>query len=125
MEAQIKTVIDKLIAKTQAEEVNWRMSSAEDEFCLFLDHSTITIGLIRSFSIVTYVFRLYNELGEIATELEVNNDGNSEESVLLAQLYSEAKKSFRNEKQVLEMVMEELQKVGIVGNDENQLESVL
>lgn len=117
MEEKVKTVIKALIAKTQAGEVNWRISSAEDEYCLFLDRSTITIGSIPTFNEVYYALRVYNENGDVSVEFVSDDDTNNEDSSLLRQLYEEAKASFRKEKQTLDSVMQELSKEGVVGNN--------
>lgn len=121
MEAKLKSVIEALIAKTRTGEVNWLASSAEDEFCLYLDQSTITIGSIPEFTATTYLLRIYNSLGDLSVEFEADTDTNTEERALLEQLYMEAQKSFRNENQTLDSIMEELKKDGVVGNDSERI----
>ena len=121
MEAKLKSVIEVLIAKTSSGEVNWLVSSAEDEFCLYLDQSTITIGSIPEFTATTYLLRIYNSLGDLSVEFEADTDTDLDERALLERLYMEAKKSFRNENQTLDSIMEELKKDGVVGNDSEKI----
>lgn len=117
MEENIKTVVRALIAKTHAGEVNWRISSADAEYCLFLDHSTITIGSIPTFNVVYYALRVYDENGDVSVEFVSDEDTSIDDNNLLSQLYEEAKGSFRKVKQTLDSVMQDLSKKGVVGND--------
>lgn len=117
MEERVKTVISALIAKTQAGEANWRVSSAEDEYSLFLDHSTITIGSIPTFNEMYYAVRIYNENGDVAVEYVSDNETSEGDNILLEQLFKGARESYRNEKQTLDSVIQELNKKGVVGSD--------
>lgn len=117
MDNKIKTITKALIAKTKAGETNWRVSSSEGEFCLYLDHSTITIGIVPTFNVMTYALRLYNDKGDVVALVESNDENDREDNALLEQLYTEADKSFKKEKQTLDSIIKELSQVGVVGKD--------
>lgn len=121
MEQVLRTIVEALIARSKEDEVNWRATSSDSEYSLFLDQSTITIERVPSFSVPSHVLRVYNENGDLSLEL-YSNQLNVEEDFLLQQLYDSASESFRHVNKTLQSIVGELQKPGMIGKDSNSEE---
>ena len=117
MDTSLKAIVESLIIKTTAEEANWRVSSAEGEFSLFLNHSTITIGAIPSFSETTYVMRIYNDGGNEIAVLDTASDMDQGLRDLIEKLFFLAQEAFLHSKKTIDSVLNELGQPGIVGSD--------
>ena len=117
MDTSLKTIVESLIEKTRAEEANWRTSSAEGEYSLYLNNSTITIGTIHTFSDTTYVLRVYNDDGDVVTVLDSATDMDSELKSQIEELYSLAQETFLHVKKTFASTIEELRQPGVVGSD--------
>ena len=118
----MRTIVESLIEKTKAEEANWRTSSTEGEYSLYLNNSTITIGTIHTFSDTSFVMRIYNDGGDVVTILDSSTDMDSELKSQIEELYSLAHETFLHTKKTIESVIEELKKPGVVGSDTDSKE---
>lgn len=122
MDSELKQVLVALIEKTEVEEVNWRNSSADGEYSLFLNQSTITIGSIHSFSETSYIIRIYNEDGNAIKEVDSSKDMDSDMNSMIEKLYLLVADTFSHEKKTIHSVLDELKQSGVVGNDSSPRE---
>ena len=114
---ELKQVIETLTKKTQAEEVNWRNSSAEGEYSLFLNQSTITLGSIHYFSETSYIIRIYNEDGNIIKEIDSSKEKEHDIKSMIEKLYSMVQDSFSDAQKTIKSILDELEQSGVVGGD--------
>lgn len=122
MGSELKQVIKALIEKTQVDEVNWRHSSADGEYSLFLNQSTITIGSIHSFSETSYIIRIYNEDGNIIEEVDSSKEMDSVINSMIEKLYLLVDETFSRAKRTIHSVLDELKQSGVVGGDNDPRE---
>ena len=118
MEQDLRMIVEALIARSKEDEVNWRSTSSDSEYSLFLDQSTITIERILSFSVPSHVLRVYNENGDLSLEID-SSQLSVEESILLQKLYDSASESFRHVNKTLKSIIGELRKPGMIGRESN------
>lgn len=110
------SLIEKLIEKTESKKANWYKTSAENEFLLSLEKSTITTDLWVNEEGEWADLNIRNDNGNIVTNLCVNRRTNPSEFALLSKLNSAAKESYYKIDETFNSILKELNSNDTIGS---------
>ena len=118
--AHFKTLIDKLIEKTDKKEAVWAKTSRDDEFKLNLEKGAVTTdNWNNSDKNGNWVdIAVINDQGDTIDRINFTETSDSEDYLYLMQLHTRAKRAYFRVDETFNHIFEELDSKKTIGKDE-------
>lgn len=112
-----KTLIAKLLVKTQKKEVIWQKSSREDEYKLELGSGALTVDKWspdNKYNMSIDV-AIYNDRGDRIDRIAASEEEDREDFKLLDQFHTEVRRAYYKVDETFKGIFDELEKDGAIG----------